>query len=87
MNDVAALIEKFWLGTTKSLRIAAGHIFADISESTQHIGFVVWKNSFISINLSKLFCSVGLNLTHESEKSRISIYKCWDAESHDKRRW
>ena len=41
MIDVAALIEKFWLGTTKSLRIAAGHIFADISESTQHIGFVV----------------------------------------------
>ena len=44
MNDVAALIEKFWLGTTKSLTIAAGHIFADIPESTQHIGFVVWKN-------------------------------------------
>ena len=41
MIDVAALIEKFWLGTTKSLRIAAGHIFADIPESTQHIGFVV----------------------------------------------
>ena len=45
MNDVAAFIEKFWWGNTKRLRMAAGHIFNDIPESTQHIiGFAVCKN-------------------------------------------
>ena len=45
MNDVAALIEKNWWGTTTGLRVAAGHICTDIPESTQHIiGFAVWEN-------------------------------------------
>lgn len=70
MKDVAVLIEKFWWGTTKSLKIAA---FPDIPEHAQHQGFLgimllvllFEKNSFISINLSKLFCSIHLNLTYE----------------------
>ena len=37
MKDAAVLIEKFWWGTTKSLKIAA---FPDIPEHAQHQGFL-----------------------------------------------
>ena len=76
MKDVAALIEKFWCSSTKSLKKAAGYTFIDIPENTQHQGFLgitllvllFGKISFISINLSKLFCSIDLNLTYERSK-------------------
>ena len=45
MDDVAALNEKYWRGTTKTFTIASRYIFTDIPENTQHIiGFVVWEN-------------------------------------------
>ena len=57
----------------KSLRMAAGHIFIDISESIQHQGFLgiilsLWEISFINLNLSKPFCSGGLNLSYKQSK-------------------
>ena len=72
-KDVVALIEKFWWGTIKSLKIVVGYTFTNIPENTQHQGFLgimllvllFEKNSFISINLNKLFCSIHLNLTYE----------------------
>ena len=40
IKNVAVFTEKFWCCTTKGLRIAAGHIFTDIRESTQRQGYI-----------------------------------------------
>ena len=61
MKDVAVLIEKFWWGTTKSLKIAA---FPDIPEHAQHQGFLgimllvllFGKISYLTYEHSKVEC-------------------------------
>ena len=60
----------------KSLKKAAGHIFTNIPLSSQHqdfLGVIILvllfgKMSFISVNLSQLFCLIGINLTYEQSK-------------------
>lgn len=75
MTDAAALIKIFLLRYLKTFEIIAVHISTDIPESTQHqslLGILLvlpfGEILFISINLSKLLRSVGLNLTYKQSK-------------------